>query len=107
MKGRACRRKGIGAEREWAALIGGHRVPLSGAQAGYPGDVIGPDGRIWEVKRREAGFKQLYQWLEKADALALRSSNKPWLVVTKFKEEQCATDGGKQGSQHSSSQESH
>ena len=89
MNGRGCRRKGMDAEREWAAIIGGKRVPLSGAQAGYPGDVIGPDGKLWEVKRHERGVEKLYKWLEKVDALAVRSSHRPWLIVTVHKETPC------------------
>lgn len=92
MSGLKSRRKGQTAEREFAKLIGGHRVPLSGAQQGYANDVIGL-GLAWEVKRRKAGFKQLYEWIEdereKPDAVALRTDNKQWIVcmtLDKFKE---------------------
>jgi len=79
--GRSERRKGVEAEREFAKLIGGERVPLSGAAGGsYTGDVIGL-GLRWECKRRRDGFKQLYDWLDGADALAVRADRKPWLVV--------------------------
>lgn len=79
--GRSERRKGVEAEREFAKLIGGERVPLSGAAGGnYTGDVIGL-GLRWECKRRRNGFKQLYDWLDGADALAVRADRKPWLVV--------------------------
>ena len=79
--GRSERRKGVEAEREFAKLIGGERVPLSGAAGGrYAGDVIGL-GMRWECKRRKDGFKQLYDWLEGKDALAVRADRKPWLVV--------------------------
>lgn len=79
--GRSERRKGVEAEREFARLIGGERVPLSGAAGGrYAGDVIGL-GLRWECKRRRDGFKQLYDWLDGADALAVRADRKPWLVV--------------------------
>lgn len=84
MSGKASRDKGQRAEREFAKLIGGHRVPLSGAQEGYRNDVIGL-GLEWEVKRRKSGFKQLYEWIEDTrempDAVALRTDNKQWLVV--------------------------
>ena len=81
MSGRRSRRKGSDAEREFAKLIGGERVPLSGAAGGsYTGDVVGL-GLKWECKRRKDGFKQLYSWLEGKDALALRADRKPWLVV--------------------------
>lgn len=83
MSGLKSRRKGQSAEREFAKLIGGHRVPLSGAQEGYANDVIGL-GLEWEVKRRKSGFKQLYDWIEdereKPDAVALRTDHKQWLV---------------------------
>src|SRR5690606_3456849 len=73
MSGRRSRRKGSDAEREFAKLIGGERVPLSGAAGGsYTGDVVGL-GLKWECKRRKDGFKQLYSWLEGKDALALRA----------------------------------
>jgi len=79
--GKASRDKGGRGEREFAALIGGERVPLSGAAGGsYTGDVKGL-GRKWEVKRRADGFKQLYKWLDGADALAVRADRKEWLVV--------------------------
>ena len=81
--GKSQRDKGQRGEREFAKLIGGHRVPLSGAQEGYSNDVIGL-GLEWEVKRRKSGFKQLYEWVEDAreqpDAVALRTDGKQWLV---------------------------
>lgn len=90
--GKAQRDKGQRGEREFAKLIGGHRVPLSGAQEGYSNDVIGL-GLAWEVKRRKSGFKTLYEWIEdereKPDAVALRTDNKQWIVcmtLDKFKE---------------------
>lgn len=80
--GRSERDKGARAERELAKLIGGARVPLSGAAGGrFSGDVVDAGGRRWEVKIRRNGFKQLYAWLEKADVLAVRADRKPWLVV--------------------------
>lgn len=81
--GKMQRTKGQSAEREFAKLINGHRVPLSGAQEGYANDVIGL-GLAWEVKRRQSGFKQIYDWLnderEKPDALALRADRQEWIV---------------------------
>ena len=92
MSGLKSRRKGQSAEREFAKLIGGIRVPLSGAQQGYGNDVVGL-GLEWEVKRRKSGFKQLYEWIEddreKPDAIALRTDKKQWLVcmtLDRFKE---------------------
>lgn len=82
MAGKAPRRKGNRGEREVAALLGGHRVPLSGSAGGeYSGDVIVPPLGIGEVKRRKDGFRQLYGWLEGRDFLALRADRREWLVV--------------------------
>lgn len=87
--GRSQRDKGARAEREFAKLIGGERVPLSGAAGGsYRGDVIGL-GLRWECKVRGDGFKQLYNWIEGKDALAIRADRKEWLVILpldKFRE---------------------
>jgi hypothetical protein len=81
--GKSQRDKGQRREREFAKLIDGHRVPLSGAQEGYSNDVIGL-GLEWEVKARKTGFKTLYDWVlderENPDAVALKVDNKPWLV---------------------------
>jgi hypothetical protein len=75
------KRKGGAGELEFAKLINGTKTPLSGALGGdLRGDVVGME-LIWEVKRRADGFKQLYGWLEKRDALALRADRKGWLVV--------------------------
>ena len=89
--GRASRNKGNRREREFAKLIDGQRVPLSGAQKGYENDVVG-FGMHWEVKARKHGFKEIYGWLEgegNPDALALKADRKPWLVcmtLERFKE---------------------
>lgn len=88
MMGRMQKRKGSRREREFAALIGGQRVPLSGAakHAGeaHTGDVVGGVGDLrWEVKARRDGFKTIYKWLEEeaVDALALKADRRGWLVV--------------------------
>lgn len=79
--GKRSRDKGARAEREFAKLISGERVPLSGAAGGqFTGDVVGL-GLRWECKRRANGFRQLYGWLENADALAVRADRREWLVV--------------------------
>lgn len=84
--GRSQKEKGNRREREFAKLIDGVRVPLSGAakHAGdeHTGDVEGL-GLRWEVKARKDGFKTLYGWLEEeaVDALALKADRKGWLVV--------------------------
>ena len=78
------KQKGNRSELEFAHLIGGKRVPLSGAAGGeFTGDVIGPDGTVWELKRRMGaqGFAMLYRWLTRVDALAVRGDRKEWLVV--------------------------
>lgn len=85
--GKASRDKGGRGEREFAKLIGGVRVPLSGAQEGFKGDVKGL-GMSWEIKRRRDGFKQLYAWLEdereQPDAVAMRADRKDWIVCMKL-----------------------
>lgn len=79
--GKRSRDKGARAEREFAKLISGERVPLSGAAGGrFAGDVVGL-GLRWECKRRANGFRQLYGWLENADALAVRADRREWLIV--------------------------
>jgi hypothetical protein len=46
-------------------------------------DLVMPDGRFVEVKRRGAeGFASLYKWLDAdASVLALRADHKGWLIV--------------------------
>ncbi|WP_077622022.1 hypothetical protein [Sediminibacillus massiliensis] len=90
--GKASRDKGQRREREFAELIGGRRIPLSGAQDGFPNDVEGM-GLQWEVKAKKDGYKTIYDYVlderEKPDAVALKADRKPWLVVMtldKFKE---------------------
>ena len=76
------KQKGSTAEREFAKLLGGERVPLSGSLKSMPGDVKAL-GLLWEVKQRRngAGWKQLNEWLKGRDALALHQPYKGWLVV--------------------------
>lgn len=87
--GKSQRDKGLRREREFVQLIGGERIPLSGAAGGsFKGDVKGM-GLTWELKARRDGFKLLYNWLENVDALAVKADRKEWLVVIpldKFKE---------------------
>ena len=79
--GKAKIEKGKRAERQFAKLIDGERVPLSGAAGGsFVGDVVGM-GMRWECKVKRDGFKLLYAWLEGKDALALKADRRPWLVV--------------------------
>lgn len=86
--GRASRDKGMRGEREFAELVRGKRIPLSGAQKGFENDVLVPTpiGTIRaEVKRRKRGFSTLYGWLEdereRPDIVAFRADRKPWLVA--------------------------
>ncbi|MDK8182083.1 hypothetical protein [Paenibacillus sp. UMB4589-SE434] len=83
--GKSQRDKGARGEREFAELVGGQRVPLSGAMDGYWNDVKLPNGMEAEVKRRKGGFNQLYQWVlderEKPDIVAIRTDRRPWLVA--------------------------
>lgn len=82
--GRSSWRKGIRAEREFAKLTGGVRVPLSGAAGGpFSGDVLA-FGLRWQVKWDKDGWRTLYKLLENADALALRAPRKRWLVVMPY-----------------------
>ena len=80
--------KGKRREREVAKLLGGERVPLSGALDGHPNDVILPNGWRTEVKARGSGLGHIYRWLEDADVVAFRESEGSWLFaisLTRFK----------------------
>ncbi|TNO91076.1 hypothetical protein [Bacillus cereus] len=66
--GKSQRNKGMRHEREFASLISGARVPLSGAMDGYSNDVKGL-GLEWEVKARKEGLNSLY------GVLALENKN--------------------------------
>ncbi len=82
MPGKSSRRKGYSGEIEFAKLVGGVRVPLSGAAGGeFAGDVIWPGLGRGEIKRRKDGFKRLYAWLEGRDWLAVRGDRREWLVI--------------------------
>lgn len=84
--GRYQKAKGIRREREFAKLIGGERVILSGSAKDrgqeFTGDVEGL-GLKFEVKSRKDGFKTIYKWLEQEgiDALAIKADRQEWLVV--------------------------
>ena len=76
------RRKGTRRELECARLLGGRRVPLSGAAGGaFGGDVHLPNGWRVSCKARADGWKRLYAELEAADVLAVRADRRPWLAV--------------------------
>lgn len=86
--GKMQRDKGARVEREIAKLLGGVRVPLSGATSYAKGDVEAY-GMRFEIKARKDGFKQLYGWLEGNDAVIVKADRKEALVclpISKFKE---------------------
>lgn len=77
--GKSSKRKGSHYEREIvklheAAGVVARKVPLSGALAEMPGDVIVADHFRAEVKARTAanGFKKVQDWLADNDLLFLR-----------------------------------
>jgi Holliday junction resolvase len=80
--GKSQRNKGARVEREIAKLLGGERVPLSGATSFAKGDVTAYN-MTFEVKARKDGFKQIYTWLngEDIDALVIKADRKEPLVV--------------------------
>jgi Holliday junction resolvase len=87
--GRNPHQKGVRAERALVKLLQAYglaagRVPLSGAMAGYPGDLSVPVlgvARVVEVKVRRDGFKPLYDWLKGRDLLIIKADRLPPLVV--------------------------
>jgi Holliday junction resolvase len=91
LSGAKHRRKGSRVEREICAKhveigVPAKRVPLSGAQAGYPGDVeiTLPDGALMgEVKARKSGggFVTLEKWLGANGVLFLRRDNAEPIVL--------------------------
>lgn len=93
--GKFSRDKGARFEREVvkalvAKGIEAERVPLSGAAGGsFGGDIIAViDGepRTLELKKRAAGFRQLYQWLEGNYGLVIGADREPPLVVIRLKD---------------------
>ena len=81
--GRSSKRKGSHYEREIVKLheaegIVARKVPLSGALAEMPGDVIVADHFRGEVKARTDanGFKKVRDWLADNDLLFLREIGK-------------------------------
>jgi hypothetical protein len=93
MGGRASKQKGSRFELSLAKAIGGRKVPLSGAAAGWKGDVIGPDGLRYECKVRKDGFKQIYSWLEDNDRLVIKADRKDPLVVMRLPDYIKITEG--------------
>ena len=81
------KRKGREGERQAAIFLGGKRIWQ------HLHDVIGPDGRYWEVKFLKDGFTKLYDALEEhalhyresgdgpVPHVIVRQNKMPWLVV--------------------------
>jgi Holliday junction resolvase len=88
--GRASRQKGNRLERKIVALMrdagfAAERVPLSGAARGrFGGDVsmplLGVDRRV-EIKARRNDFQRIYEWLDGADLLIVKSDHKKPAVI--------------------------
>jgi len=59
------------------------KVPLSGAVDHFKGDLILTLDKEYqvEVKARKDGFKTIHKFLKSNDILALKSNNKPFLLV--------------------------
>lgn len=83
--GKKSRDKGARGELEFAKLVGGLKMPMSGAAEGFPNDVLLPNGMKVEVKRRASMEKTLYSWIlderEKPDLVAFRADHQPWIVA--------------------------
>jgi len=86
--GKMSRRKGYRVENELVHKhkengIPCHRVPLSGAQAEYQGDLVVADFYKGEVKARKdgSGFALLRRWLGENDFLFLVQNNETTLVT--------------------------
>ncbi len=86
--GKMQKRKGYRVEHELVVKLkemglDAKRVPLSGATEFAKGDVV-VNGLVLETKARKNGFKQLYDWIEGKDALAVKADRKEYLVVMRL-----------------------
>lgn len=83
--GKSVKTKGDAGEREIVRMFGGERTHWQPGE--NHGDVINVPylGRT-EVKRRAAGFKQIYDWLNDNDALFMRADRRQWLVCMRAKD---------------------
>jgi hypothetical protein len=90
--GKASRIKGVGFERDCVNIknafgLSAKRVPLSGAMAGYPGDIVYLEQGnqvIAECKVSKKKFKDLYDWLgghPDVTRLIIKRAGKKALVV--------------------------
>lgn len=94
MGGKASRDKGSRFEREIVNLLkanglDAYRIPLSGASAGFKGDIqirLGDKRLTLEAKSRGSGFKFIYDSLEGSDALCLRADRQEALIVFRLKD---------------------
>lgn len=95
MGGRASKRKGYKFERETVNRLqelglSAERVPLSGAQGGrYVGDLTCPvqgRDRVFECKRRAAGFKFITESMGPNFGLIVRDDRSPTLVVLRLED---------------------
>jgi hypothetical protein len=89
MSGRRPRDKGARTERAIVRLLQGQGVPAkkisrawcAGADLRVP--ILGVD-RAVEVKCRAAGFRQLYDWLNRRDVLIVKADRQEPLVVLRM-----------------------
>jgi len=89
--GKMQRDKGARFEREIVKKLEYHdikakRVPLSGA-TWLKGDIIANlnnEDYTLELKKRGNGFKQIYEWIDEADALVISADRKDPLVVMRL-----------------------
>jgi len=79
--------KGSQFERDIAAILTKNglpskRVVLSGSHPDHPGDVLGEDGTLYELKKRENISMNMWKWLEPVDYLIIaRNRQKPLVVM--------------------------
>ena len=81
ISGKRSSRKGKRGEREAAKLLGGTRVPMSGALDCLPNDIVLPNGWRGEVKLRASGLKVVYKGLASCDVLAFSDEGHPALFA--------------------------
>lgn len=90
-RGKRSKRKGYDGEAEVVKLlqkngIDAERVPLSGALKSekYSCDVVLPNGKRIEVKRRKSGLKTIQKWLqedENSNYIFFREDFGDWIVI--------------------------
>lgn len=84
-RGKAAKRKGYRTEKKIADILGGERVPLSGALRGKYSNDVQAHGWQFEVKARKDGWKEIRRWVhdkvENPDAVVLVPDREEPLVV--------------------------